>query len=104
MVVLPDSDIPDALHRAEVIRERIQAIAIRYGEKTLPSITASIGVALSPVDGTIPHDLMRAADEALYAAKAGGRNRAVLTTLMGVEDDDPDIAGKSPEPAIAAAE
>ncbi len=87
MVVLPDSEVAEALHRAEAIREQIQAISIRYGEKTLPSITASIGIALSPADGTIPLDLMRAADEALYAAKAAGRNRAVLTTLIGMEDE-----------------
>jgi diguanylate cyclase (GGDEF)-like protein len=88
MVVLPDTDMAEALHRAESIRERIQSIAIRYGEKTLPSISASIGIALSPADGTMPQDLMRAADEALYAAKADGRNRAVLTTLIGLEQEE----------------
>jgi diguanylate cyclase (GGDEF)-like protein len=104
MVVLPESNVSEALHRAEAIRERIQAVAIRYGEKTLPSISASIGIALSPDDGTIPQDLMRAADEALYAAKAAGRNRAVLTTLIGIEADGPRSAEQDPKIAIAAAE
>jgi diguanylate cyclase (GGDEF)-like protein len=101
MVILPDAEISEALHRAESIRERIQDISVRYGEKTLPSVTASIGIAISPGDGTVPQDLMRAADQALYAAKAGGRNRAVLTTLMGMEDR-PDPAHAPP--ALSAAE
>lgn len=102
-VVLPNCDVPEALHRAEELRERIQRISIRYGEKTLPSVTASIGIALFPTDGTVPQDLMRAADEALYAAKAGGRNRAMLTTLMDVEVDAGPGMALAPATALPAA-
>jgi diguanylate cyclase (GGDEF)-like protein len=109
MVVLPATDVADALHRAESIRESIQKISIRYGEKTLPSVTASIGVALAPADGTAPQDLIRAADRALYAAKSGGRNRAVLTTLIDVEAEGcapggvPPCGGASVHPTVTAA-
>ncbi|MEM1386632.1 MAG: sensor domain-containing diguanylate cyclase [Pseudomonadota bacterium] len=102
MIVLPDCGTAEALHRAEVVRERIQAISIRYGEKNLPSITASIGIAVSPDHGTIPQDLMRTADEALYAAKAYGRNRAVLATL--IELDGNDTAALPPVGKLEAAE
>ena len=37
--------------------------------------TISIGVALCPDDGTVAEALTRRADEALYRAKAAGRNR-----------------------------
>jgi diguanylate cyclase (GGDEF)-like protein len=40
------------------------------------SIGASIGIALRPEHGTTLHDLMRAADAAMYHAKAQGRGRA----------------------------
>ncbi len=40
------------------------------------SIGASIGIALRPEHGTTLHDLMRAADAAMYHAKALGRGRA----------------------------
>jgi diguanylate cyclase (GGDEF)-like protein len=39
------------------------------------SIGASIGIALRPDHGTTLHDLMRAADAAMYSAKAQGRGR-----------------------------
>jgi diguanylate cyclase (GGDEF)-like protein len=39
------------------------------------SIGASIGIALRPEHGTTLHDLMRAADAAMYSAKAQGRGR-----------------------------
>lgn len=41
-------------------------------------IGASIGIALRPDHGTTLHDLMRAADAAMYHAKASGRGRAEM--------------------------
>lgn len=41
-------------------------------------VTASIGVALHPAHVDSPHTLLRAADAAMYQAKARGRCRAVL--------------------------
>jgi diguanylate cyclase (GGDEF)-like protein len=39
--------------------------------------TASVGSATCPDDARTREDLVRCADRALYAAKAGGRDRAV---------------------------
>lgn len=86
MVLLPDTTADRALQAAESLRLAAEAITVRYGEKTLPRITISIGVALAPVHGSMAQDLMRVADDALYAAKAGGRNRAVLAPLPGEMD------------------
>jgi len=38
-------------------------------------VTASVGIALYPSDGSDPEELLRHADQAMYAAKNGGRNR-----------------------------
>jgi diguanylate cyclase (GGDEF)-like protein len=44
-------------------------------------VTVSIGVATW--DGEAPEDLLHRADEALYAAKAAGRDRVMAATLHG---------------------
>lgn len=38
-------------------------------------VSASIGITLYPEDGASPEDMLRHADQAMYAAKAEGRNR-----------------------------
>ena len=40
-------------------------------------LTISLGVATAPADGKSLEELLRAADVALYSAKASGRNRTV---------------------------
>lgn len=57
------------------VAERIRA-AIATAPGPVP-VTASLGVAWCPGTGTSPHELLAAADAALYEAKRGGRNRVV---------------------------
>jgi diguanylate cyclase (GGDEF)-like protein/PAS domain S-box-containing protein len=52
-------------------------------------VTASIGYALAPDDAQSPHKLLQRADDAMYAAKRLGKNRAVhcrgaVTAPLGV--------------------
>lgn len=75
ILILPDNTPDDALTRAERLRQAVEAVTVRYGEKALPRITISVGVAHYPAHGTMPQDLLRAADDALYAAKDKGRNQ-----------------------------
>jgi diguanylate cyclase (GGDEF)-like protein len=62
-----------ACDRAEHIRDHCQSIMIDVEEQRV-TVTVSIGVALFPEHGSNPDDLLHAADKALYAAKAKGRN------------------------------
>lgn len=78
MLLLPGADRDTAVLRAEQLCEAVAGISVRYGEKTLPRITVSVGVAVAPDHGLVPQDLIRIADDALYAAKAAGRNQVVV--------------------------
>ena len=102
-LILPDTTPEDALTRAELVRQAVEEVTVRYGEKALPRVTISIGVSHYPSHGTMPQDLMRAADEALYEAKARGRNQvyvanqndSVITPVEGTAD----TSGKKPDAA-----
>ena len=83
VVLLIDAEPLDAVNVAERIRQSIgeESMALASGE-TLP-VTVSIGIASlshpqhhEPVETAIRHFVARA-DQALYQAKAGGRNRVV---------------------------
>jgi diguanylate cyclase (GGDEF)-like protein len=71
-VLLPSTDATAALTTANRLREAISRITDRNDER----LTISFGVAVHPADGATADDLIAAADHALYAAKAGGRDRA----------------------------
>ncbi|MCW8400474.1 diguanylate cyclase [Legionella sp. PATHC038] len=74
LLVLPKVEKPLAIERAEQVRSTMAAAPILYGASAI-SVTASFGVATFPKDGRTGDELISAADSALYAAKAAGRNR-----------------------------
>ena len=70
-VILPETPLAGAIQVADRIRERIAAEHFpRIG-----SITASVGISNYPVNALSKEDLIRVADQALYVAKNGGRDR-----------------------------
>ena len=87
VVLLPGATPAVAARRAEELRTKIEAISVRYAEGTLPKITVSIGVAAFPKSGTNPMEVLKVADEALYAAKADGRNCVRLSPGCLTEAD-----------------
>jgi len=78
VLVLPDSSIADTQERVEQIRKFLEGLPIHYGEQVFGLITLSAGIAQTPEHGTSASELLRAADEALYAAKQAGRNRTTI--------------------------
>jgi diguanylate cyclase (GGDEF)-like protein len=76
-VLLPDTSADDAFKIAETIRHKVQG----WSDDHVAS-TVSCGVAsLVPAAGMDWSILVTAADKALYAAKAGGRNQSVLADI-----------------------
>jgi diguanylate cyclase (GGDEF)-like protein len=66
-------DRAGALELGEVIRAALRATPIEHAGVVVRP-TMSIGVAAFPQDGATPERLTRCADEALYRAKAAGRD------------------------------
>ncbi len=73
-VILPGIAPDEARRRAEKLRDAVQGLHVHYAGKDLPRVTISVGVAHYPEHGQTVQDLVKAADEALYDAKACGRN------------------------------
>ena len=89
VVLLPGANAADAARRAEQLRSKVEGLVVRYLEKSLPAITVSIGVAAFPDAGDYPEAVLKAADEALYRAKEGGRNRVELRSAAADPDTPP---------------
>lgn len=89
VVLLPQTHAEGTQQLAEVTRQRIQKYASTYQSSTqdLPSITASLGCAtLFPDQEQSAHRLVTIADENLYRAKLGGRNRVVSSDANAPEN------------------
>lgn len=76
-IVLPEMIASDALLVAERLRQSIAAQPVTIEQGQIITITISIGVATFPDDADSKDKLIAAADKALYAAKAAGRNRVL---------------------------
>lgn len=77
LVVCPDTDATAATQCAERLRTAANAMRISVGNVTL-QVTISVGVAAMDAAMRGPESMIKAADQAVYAAKQGGRNRTCV--------------------------
>lgn len=76
VVMMPGVGLDEAHASLERFREAVSEEDFSEGESPL-HITISFGLAAAPEDGTSREALIQHADDALYAAKEGGRNLGV---------------------------
>jgi diguanylate cyclase (GGDEF)-like protein len=74
LMLLPRTDLAGAVLLAEKLRHGIETLRLSFGETRIP-VTVSIGVARNQPDHKSIADIKRQADQAMYLAKQGGRNR-----------------------------
>lgn len=79
-VLLPECDLEGAKKVADRIHARLADAALPFpGSPIAEFVTVSIGIAIAqPRQDLTPFTLIKEADEALYMAKEGGRNRTAI--------------------------
>jgi len=82
LLVLPTSSAEAVSGRIDQIRERIARRPIEYRGRQVGPVNFSLGVAVFPDHGDTADAVIAAADDALYRAKAGGRNRVVYAGAL----------------------
>lgn len=77
IIVLSNMDLATAHTKLEQVREAVKKMDIIFQGQRLPQITISIGLVEAPTQGIAAKDIINAADQALYSAKHGGRDKIV---------------------------
>ena len=76
-MLLPDHTLAAASQIAELLRTAIADLVLIQSDQRVP-LTVSIGVAMRRAGDSDWTEMLRRADEALYRAKLGGRNRVMV--------------------------
>ena len=92
-LLLPGTDHLGATRAAERVRVRLSTTLV----DTVGQVTASMGVATWPQDGATEERLVWVADQRLYSAKEGGRNRVCAAPLDADAGGDDESGGGPPE-------
>jgi diguanylate cyclase (GGDEF)-like protein len=79
VVLLAETSLEAAKKRARQLRDGIRNLSVPHRGMPLKAPTVSLGAALYPDHGTTAEELMRAADDALYQAKARGRDCLIVS-------------------------
>jgi diguanylate cyclase (GGDEF)-like protein len=85
VLIMPEMDAAVAMRRAVNLMSVMSTMDVMHEGQLLPKLTTSIGLAVFPENGPDPKALLAQADQALYEAKAQGRNRVVIA-----RSDSPD--------------
>ena len=83
-LIAAETDAAALLNIAESVRKSLESLHIPHAESPDGQVTVSIGIAtMLAKDGLQPEMLLHQADEALYRAKAKGRNRTETAADSG---------------------
>jgi len=83
VIVFPNLPLNEAYKRADHIRQAFKSTLIEFEEFRF-SATVSIGVGAFSGGSQSQADLLRAVDQALYQAKAKGRDRVEIASVKSL--------------------
>ena len=85
-VICPGVSAEGAVILAERIRSSVAEMDFAHGSyQPDGKLTVSVGVSSFPVNGASAEDILKAADEAVYASKAAGRNRVTVAAARALK-------------------
>ncbi len=79
-LILPGAPLHIAQTRGEAIRQATARLSVEHQGTALGSLTLSLGIAMFPDHGSTGEKVLKAADAALYRAKAEGRDRMIVAS------------------------
>jgi diguanylate cyclase (GGDEF)-like protein len=91
-IILPMTELGDAMKAAERLRKGIESLKLRYNDKPI-TVTMSFGVAaMNSAREVDVEGLIKKADEALYEAKNTGRNKCCCYKTQALQPATPPAA------------
>lgn len=86
VIAMPNISLETAYERAESLRQALTSLQVPHGLYSL-SVTISIGIACYPENGLAREPLLRAADQAMYAAKDAGRDHILSYNQLRLSEN-----------------
>ena len=86
VIVMPNVALETAYERAEELRQFLNLLSVPYEYYSL-SVTISMGIACFPEHGQTREAILRAADQAMYAAKEAGRDHILSYSEIRLSDE-----------------
>lgn len=90
-VILPETTPALAMIMAERVRQHVEALEVVWGQQRL-SVTVSVGISGYHADMQNYQQWIQHADEALYQAKAQGRNRSITLPWPSATTSDANVS------------
>lgn len=93
VIILPETTAPGALYVAQRLRKAVETAKFFAGSpRAVERLTISIGIAVFDMDAQFKRDIIEAADAALYAAKAQGRNQVMLYADLAAQRKQKEVS------------
>jgi diguanylate cyclase (GGDEF)-like protein/PAS domain S-box-containing protein len=86
VIVMPNITLETAYARAENLRQALTLLSVPYEYYNL-SVTISMGIACYPENGQTRESILRAADQAMYAAKEAGRDHILSYDQLRISEN-----------------